>query len=536
MADLQSNLIVQDGKTYVSIDHLSTVLASLPDHPTQAIIASDLSPDGRLCMFLKLRPMKDAADQVTTTMRFRPNAIQNSGGTHGIHDGGYQDAPALLKQLKDIQLSDEDILNQLLTSSHPPALDELDKAKGSLVHLATAKDGRVFSVLVGSVAKSDWDIRYPKQGLWAPAHTRRMDDHMLHQGPITTYQFDELKDILRAAKDSEAGYWFRASVQVLWPELWERYHGLIERPMDLTLLEQNLDEDNYHTIEQFMRDVDLLRLNTVTLFGSSHMMTSFATQTVDMITREMEKRLKENPAMKKPATPKKKSSTRKERATSARTSIHEKAWPAKTVLSRGQICEIIYSSYMPSGQDASRISHYPRLVIPLGRVCVARSPNTEIYATKHIVVMDIATPRKALWLVWDHFSIMPDPGPYHWLPGDQSSLLDTNGRRITTLSRLADDINLWEVGSDDAGSDGLSGRGLGWDEIRVSDGAWRRRVNHSEVLLDLTCKRGILEAIQLGWGTDEQSKSREHRRDGQGSQADEPAAKRAKPNEARGAV
>lgn len=498
-------------------------------------------------MFLQVRPIKTAQissgerggsgdnherdGDIDHHLTVPHNGIQRSDGPHGVQhddnhgngtrDGGYQDAPALLQQLKDIQLSDKDTLNRLLSNSHPPALDELDKAKGSLVHLATARDGRVFSVLVGSTVESNWELEYPIRGFRTPTQTRRMDDHMLRNESITLYQVDKLKDILDLVKHSDAGHWFRASIQVLWPELWDQYRRLVERPVDLSLLEKNLEENNYQTIAIFMRDVELLRLNTVIFFGTSHMMTTVAKRTVDMITYKMGQCSLEDDTTKKRAT--------------ARTT--KKVQPAKTVFSRGQIREMIYKLYVPSGQGASGLSRYPRFVIPLGRVCVARSPNTETYATKRIVVMDIASPRKALWLVGDHFTVSADTGPYRWLPDDQLNLLDTNRRKGPVLSKLTDDISLWDVGSNHVGGDGLSEKGLlDRDAMHVPDGVLQRNICPSEVLLDLTSKRRVLEAIQHGGGDGEQSTPRKHSRDEQGSQADEPAAKRLKSNETRGAT
>lgn len=45
-----------------------------------------------------------------------------------------------------------------------------------------------------------------------------MDGHVLQSDPVTPSQVDELKDDLGLVKESYAGHWLRASVQVLWPE------------------------------------------------------------------------------------------------------------------------------------------------------------------------------------------------------------------------------------------------------------------------------------------------------------------------------
>lgn len=208
-----------------------------------------------------------------------------------------------------------------------------------------------------------------------------------------------------------------------------------------------------------------------------------------------------------------------------------KSTPAGMSILDGPIVEVVYTIHMPHAQHATGSSQYPRFVIPLGRMCVTDSQKTEVYATQRIVLMDITSPRKALWLFWDYYSMVPDAGPYRRLPVDQAKLLDMEGRSESKLVKLADDISLWDIGGTHAGGHDLSAmRLLDWDAIQVGDGVAPREVLPPEALLDRTSTKIAAEAIKQGWGAADQSEPREQ------LQPDEPAAKRLKPNETTGTM
>lgn len=125
-------------------------------------------------------------------------------------------------------------MNELLTKPHPLALDEFDKAKGSLVNLAAATDGRIFSILIGSTAKSEWGGDYPTECFLPPVERCRMNDPMAFNNPITVPRVTLLAGFLRTVQRTEYGKWFNASIRVLWPDLWEQYCRLVEWPVDIS--------------------------------------------------------------------------------------------------------------------------------------------------------------------------------------------------------------------------------------------------------------------------------------------------------------
>lgn len=277
-----------------------------------------------------------------------------------------------------------------------------------------------------------------------------------------------------------------------------------------------------------MKDVELLRLNNATLFGANSMMATAATQAVDQITYEMGQRFGKNAIVRQEATPESDAASEKQAATGTARDPEEVP-STKPVPLPGQIREMIYRLYVPSTQDAPGLSGYSQFVIPLGRLCVAQFANTEKYATRRIVMMDITSPSKALWLLGDFSAVSANSVPYRWLQNHQWNLLNFKGQYNIAASKLADDINLWDVGSYQAGGDDdLSGSGLlDWEALQVPD-TLQRKVNTGEVIFDLASEEFAAKEIEEGWRLEDQSKSREHSRNEQGGQADEPPAKRSR--------
>lgn len=232
--DLTPEFFQKNGISYISVGNLNSLLAAVPDNPLQASIVSIPNQQNGQWLTLELQSLRDTQAQAVQRSRPHDNLAL---------DGGYQDEPALVQQFKSLKLSDKDTLNQVLDNSHPPALDQLEKAKNKLVSLATAKDGRIFYLLVGNIPKSDWAHQYPLPGFRTPTQARTVDDHMQNGGPITPSQISEMKGILSVLKSSEAGYWLGEAAHVLWPDYRERCRLLIEHPVDISLLEQNLNEN-----------------------------------------------------------------------------------------------------------------------------------------------------------------------------------------------------------------------------------------------------------------------------------------------------
>lgn len=112
---------------------------------------------------------------------------------------------------------------------------------------------------------------------------RYLNDRALDNNPITTYQNREIRKVLGLVKKTKSGQHFRQPVQVLWPQVWEQYRQLIERPVDISFIEQNLREERYTTLGQFRKDVALLQQNATTFNGAQHDVTNWAKSTVAQI-------------------------------------------------------------------------------------------------------------------------------------------------------------------------------------------------------------------------------------------------------------
>lgn len=112
---------------------------------------------------------------------------------------------------------------------------------------------------------------------------RKLNDAALANNPITAYQNREIRKVLGLVKKTKFGQHFRQPVQVLWPGVWEQYRQLIERPVDISFLEQNLRDGKYETMGHFRRDVELLEANATTFNGAAHDVTGWAKNTVSQI-------------------------------------------------------------------------------------------------------------------------------------------------------------------------------------------------------------------------------------------------------------
>lgn len=119
--------------------------------------------------------------------------------------------------------------------------------------------------------------------LSANGKSRMLNDPALANNAITTYQNREIKKVLALVKKTKTGQMFRASVQTLWPGVWEQYRSLIKRPVDISFIEQNLRENKYSAMADFRTDVELIIENATKFNGSDHDVTRAAKAAVDGI-------------------------------------------------------------------------------------------------------------------------------------------------------------------------------------------------------------------------------------------------------------
>lgn len=117
--------------------------------------------------------------------------------------------------------------------------------------------------------------------------TRYLNDRALDNNPITSYQNREIRKVLGLVKKTKSGQHFRQPVQALWPTVWDQYRQLIERPVDISFIEQNLRDGRYSTMAQFRKDVDLLQQNATTFNGATHDVTAWAANTVVQINERL---------------------------------------------------------------------------------------------------------------------------------------------------------------------------------------------------------------------------------------------------------
>lgn len=402
MASPQADIFITGGKAYLSLDHVNTVLASQPDNPSRLIVAFPTGPDGRIQYLLQVRRIDNASTGDQTILgQYGPGPYGHqrvAGSVRGVKPDNkyYQDESRLLKQLQHLQIQHGDTLEQLLTVAHPRVFSHLEKACGTLVRLATAHDGRVFSVMIGSTAESQWMGNYPGDYL---------------EARITPYQANVLEGILLAAKDDPPLACVLASIAALKPEALQQYHQQIERPIDINFIMDQIDNNDSYTIAQFMTDLQLLRVKTSNFFGPNHEVTYLISSAVTSMLERMN------------------IFSAEEISPEATDTLESLIWKGRRIAVGGIACSpvrgMVYRHGMPWGDDRppAGASQFPHLVVQLGRLCVARSPDATVYATRHMVVMDISSPHKALWVFWYYFKDTHDTGGYPLLPSDQEALL-----------------------------------------------------------------------------------------------------------------
>lgn len=425
MTDRQPGLATPNGKI-VCLDDVNAILKSVDSElPFQVHVMSTPVGNDEKRTRLQIRNCTDVSNDTSKTGR------DNSKHTSEPYDSG-----ALVKQLKGLDLTKKDVLEQILTSARPLALSELTTAHSneSIIPLVTAKDGRAFFIIAGLLAYSSWAGKYPIEFSQGPV--RKLSDRALLAEKITKYQKSALMKIIQAVSHTEDSREFRKSVQTLRPKIWDNYKMLIAEPIDLESMHLKLWHGLYATMADFRRHVDLLEQNARNYNGDrNRSITAAAINVRSEIYRRMDEIPAEPPVEGEVMT---------------------------------QIRRIIYVDDDNSGSTASSdtdaanggasdesedASHDEAIgcdseagdtngcsyVLPLGRLCVVRDAGDNgPVITPYIVVMDLETVNQSLWLVKDSYSPIG-------LPDDKETLLDFGGRYNFTIGKLADDLEEWKV-------------------------------------------------------------------------------------------
>lgn len=122
-----------------------------------------------------------------------------------------------------------------------------------------------------------------KQALSRAATPAWLADAAANKQPLSAFHNKEIRKVLGLVKKTKHGTHFRASVKQLWPGVWDQYRGLIQRPVDISFIEQNLRDGQYITVGDFKKDVQLIEDNAVTFNGINHEVTASARATVKAI-------------------------------------------------------------------------------------------------------------------------------------------------------------------------------------------------------------------------------------------------------------
>lgn len=476
MANRQPGLVTPNGKI-VSFDDVNAILKSIDSgQPFQVHIMSNPVENDQKQTHFQIRKCTEVSSDTTKT-----------GSENAKHASKFYDSRALVKQLKGLDLTNEGIMTQILTSVHPVALSELTTAHNnkSMIPLVTAKDGRVFSILAGQLPYSNWAGKYPMEFSQGPA--RKLSDWTLSPEKITTYQTDVLMRILEAVSHTEDSREFRKSVQSLRPKIWDNYKMLIAEPVDLESMHLKLWHGLYATMADFRRHVDLLEQNARTYNGDrNRSITAAAIRVRSDIYRRMSEITAEPPADG-------------EVVTQIRRIIFGIGSAANCDTYRangadGDESEDDSSEDATGSEPEARDTDGFPLVLPLGRLCVSQnSDDDEVIVTPYIVVMDLESACKALWLVKDDYTPVG-------LPNDKKTLLDFGGRYNFTIGKLADDIQDWKVRCPPGSRAALSGTKvplLSWASVEK---LIRQSSKDKTVIFDrVESRQEAATTIEKGW-------------------------------------
>lgn len=122
---------------------------------------------------------------------------------------------ALVKQLRDLKLTDKATVTALLDNELPPALDKVKYAQDELVHLATLANGDSFSMRIFR------DLHARREDLSFPT----LKDAALLDVPMTAYQKFELQTILSNVVHTESGKDLSIQLSSIQQRLWYANHA-----------------------------------------------------------------------------------------------------------------------------------------------------------------------------------------------------------------------------------------------------------------------------------------------------------------------
>ncbi|KXJ96526.1 hypothetical protein Micbo1qcDRAFT_170341 [Microdochium bolleyi] len=109
------------------------------------------------------------------------------------------------------------------------------------------------------------------------------DDGETDAREITPFQNKQIRQLIAGIKKTKNGGNFRKSVRDLWPGLWHDYTQKVEHPVDLSLFEAKLRDNQYASYGELKQDVRLLFQNCVIFNGENHIVTTAAASVRDQI-------------------------------------------------------------------------------------------------------------------------------------------------------------------------------------------------------------------------------------------------------------
>lgn len=503
MAASQQGLSTPKGKI-ITFDDVNAIFESVDSGQAfQIHITSD--PDDHRRTKLQIRNCTEISNDATKI-----------GSNNTKHTGKPYDSRALVEQLQSLDLTDEEIVEQILTSPQPAALSKLTAAhqNKSILPLVTAEDGRVFSIMAGQLPHSKWYGKYPMEFSQSPV--RKLSDPALKGDKITAYQKDALMKMIDAVRKTEDAYEFSEPVLALHSDIWVDYKARIPEPIDLETMHSMLFHNRYATMADFRRHVDLLEHNARTYNGKrNEWVATAAIKVKNDIYRRMDGI---------PAEPPRDG----EAVTQIRQIIYANDADSVSAASSNNGDEM-----GPGGDENQDVSYEEingsehedwcvdesTLVLPLGRLCVVHEAGgDEVTTTPYIVVMDIESPHKSLWLVKDNYTPVG-------LPSDKRTLLDFGGKYNFTVGQLAHDINDWKV---------VRGRGrrVAVKGTKVPTLSWTsvqeliQQSSQDEVILfDLIENQQAAAAdIEKGWGVSRETSEEDEENRNEDYDGNDPAA------------
>lgn len=344
----------------------------------------------------------------------------------------------IVQKLRGLQLTDLDALNRLLENRSPSAINPIPNTRNQYAHLCTLADGTIYLIKMF-------------QGLHCRSETLDFvnlnDPALLHQS-LTGYQKNELSIILRDLLQTDFAQILWSSAHLVPPKHREHYRRIIPQP---SAIQRNLFY-HYETMSDFHHEIALLAQNAERFHGRDHAVTAAAARTA----REIALRMDAAAAIGIADT----------------TTTH-------AALFHGVVRELSLAEGTTMARSEGSpppLARAPRFVLPLGRLHTSHQHLTEppVASSAAILLMDVTTPRKALWLYED---------------GPESSC----------LVKLADDIAQWKLRDD-----GLMQRDqpgfLSRADLAESYPESRVDLSPAAVRFQRAPKAQLAQAVEKGWG------------------------------------